>query len=833
MPSAAPCAHCGLPVPPGLLEPAAEHQFCCNGCRTAYQVIHEAGLERYYRLRADTDAPEQPATTSGAGFADLDDPALLELYASSEPDGDRAIELYLEGVHCAACVWLVERLPAVVDGVRECRLDLGRSVATVRWDPATVPLSTAARFLDRIGYRPHPFRGREARELERREERAMLLRLGVAGAIAGNVMLLAFALYGGAFHGIEPVYARLFRVVSALLATPAVAWCALPFLRGAWGALATRRAHMDLPIAVGLLAGYLGGVVNTIRGTGEVYFDSVTVLVFLLLAGRHLQRRQQRRAARAAELLAALTPTAARLIDGETVREVAVAALAAGDLVEVRPGESIPVDGVVEAGRSTVDRSLLTGESVPEPVAPGAPVHAGTSNVLAPLRVRVGRTGAETRLGRLMTLVEDAARRRAPVVRLADRLSGVFVTVVLGLAVVTLIGWSLRDPAHALEHTIALLIVACPCALGLATPLAVAAAIGRAASAGILIKGGDALEALARPGHIVLDKTGTLTEGRLRLVEWHGDETLRPLVATVEAQVAHPVAAALAAGLAIPDSPTPTVTDLALHGGRGVTARCDGVDLVVGSPPFVLAQAADPGDHWQIEARTLAEAGMTPVLVAAHGEVRAAAGLSDPLCPEAAAAVGALLAGGWTVEVLSGDAPATVEATVRSLGLDGVTARGGTTPEAKAERIRELAERGPVVMVGDGVNDAAALAGATVGVAVHGGAEAAMAAADVYLTTPGLAGLEELLEGAAKTMAVIRRNIAFSLVYNVVAVGLAMAGLMHPIAAALLMPASSLTVVASSYRARTFGGRKQLNRRLGSTTPPEGSSAAAGGNLGP
>jgi Cu2+-exporting ATPase len=797
------CDHCGLPVPAALIAEGAERQFCCQGCRFVYEAIHEQGLERFYELRDESEADSPPARTTDRSYREFDDPAFRQRYCRDLASGERYTELYLEGVHCAACVWLVERVPVVSQGVVEVRLEVGRARATVRWDPEKVELSAVARLLDSLGYPPHPYRRAAARDLARREDRAMLVRIGVAGAVAGNVMLIAFALYGGMFHGMEREYSTLFRWSSLLLSLPAVLWCANVFYRGAWAALRTRALHMDLPISLGILAGSAWGAWNTIRGAGEIYFDSVTVLVFLLLVGRLIQRRQQRAASDSAELLFSLTPTSARRVEKGEVQEVPLEALAPGDLVEARAGDAVPADGVVEEGRSSLDLSLLTGESRPVAIEEGGRVHAGTTNLASRLLVRVESTGEDTRVGRLMRMVEEASRRRAPVVALADRISGWFVLGVLILAAVTVAIWLRLDPAHAVDHAVALLIVTCPCALGLATPLAVSAAIGQASRVGILVKGGDVLEALARPGRMWLDKTGTLTEGRTALRSWWGEEEVRPLVAAVEAHSSHPIALGFAEALG--PAPEELHAEILQTTGGGLEGRVGEREVTVGSPLFVERAAGGLPAGARGEVERLTASGLSPVAVAVDGRVAAVAGFGDELRPDAAATLARIRRSGWKVGILSGDHPEVVAAVAERLALAESDCRGGVLPEQKLEVVREEEGRRTVAMVGDGVNDAAALAAATVGIGVHGGAEAALAAADVFLARPGTRPVARLLEGSRRTMGVIRRNLLLSLVYNLAGASLAMAGLISPLLAAILMPASSLTVITSSYRARTFG----------------------------
>ncbi|MCY2986736.1 MAG: heavy metal translocating P-type ATPase metal-binding domain-containing protein, partial [Planctomycetota bacterium] len=544
------CTHCGLPVPRGLLDATRAEQFCCAGCRAVYAMLQGCGLERFYRLRDATDAEPEPARTTDRQYREFDDPVFRNLYCQPTGDGLQTCELYLEGVHCAACVWLVEKLPRVAPGVVEARLDLRRSLVRICWVDSQISLARIARTLDSLGYPPHPAKDAQARTRRKQEDQRFLIRIGVAAACMGNVMTLAFALYGGVFTGIEAQYSQLFRWTSMVFGLIALAGPGNLFLRGAWAALRTRTAHLDVPIALGLTAGGLAGTANAIAGRGEIYFDSLTMLVFLLLVGRWIQRRQQRWANDALELLFSLTPTAARRVAADGVREVPIEAIGPGDLVEVRAGDAIPTDGVVVAGQSTVDQSLLTGESRPMLVLPEDRVQAGTVNLGARLLVRVEAVGDQTRVGKLVRLVEECSRNRAPLVQFADRVAGRFVVVVLALSAITLGLWLWREPARAIDHAVALLIVTCPCALGLSTPLAVSVALGRAARRRILIKGGAALERLAQRGTIVLDKTGTLTAGRTTVVSWFGDDGAKPLVVALETHSAHPLARALVAAFA-------------------------------------------------------------------------------------------------------------------------------------------------------------------------------------------------------------------------------------------------------------------------------------------
>ncbi len=804
------CIHCGLPVPAGLVQQNASEPFCCQGCRTAHAIIREAGLADYYALRDRIGATNQSATGRGGKYEEMDDETFHDLYVTrDQPTIDRT-EFYLEGIHCAACVWLVERLPRVIDGVIEARVHLTNATVSIKWQHDQVLLSRIAQALDRLGYAPHPHTEDSRQKARQRENRRQLGNLAVAAACAGNIMLIAVALYAGMFSGMEAEHRNLFRWTSAALGGLAVLWPGSVFFRGAWSAIRTRTPHMDLPVALGLGVGCAAGVFNTITGTGEVYFDSLSVLVFLLLLGRWIQFRQQQKAADSVAMMNAVTPRTAHRVEQGQLRDVPVEALRVGDVIAIDPGETISADGTILRGRSTVDQALLTGESTPILVEPGDEILAGAVNLSAPLRLQVDAAGYDSRIGRLVRMVEDAALTKAPIVQMANRMGGYFVVVVMLLALGTAIYWSQDGLAISVERSVALLIVACPCALALATPLALAVAQGRAAKRSIVIKGGETLERLSRPGRIWLDKTGTLTEGRMIVRRWHGPDDVRPLLAALESHASHPIADAIVA--AVRESSPVTVVDNLdafeqVH-GAGVLGCVDGRPIVAGSADFMRTHGVELQADDQRRFNAIIADGLTPVLVAVDGRFSTLIGVGDQIRADAASAVRALLARGWRLGILSGDHPQIVDQVASRIGLSGTEVFGGVTPERKLAIVKESLQEGTVVMVGDGVNDTAALAAATVGVAVHGGAEVSLNAATVYLGREGLEPLVELIDGARATVRVIHLNFAASLSYNVVAVTLAATGWINPLVAAILMPLSSLTVVGLSLGSRVFGGRR-------------------------
>jgi len=797
------CDHCQLECVPSETIRVGEQKFCCAGCRAVADTLRELGLDEFYALRDDS-AQRAPASIvpDSRSYERYDDPEVVRDLERVDDDGVRHVDLMIEGAHCAGCVWVLEQLPRLLPMVASARLELPRGILRVSLRNGERALSKLFAMINRLGYTAHPLRGGDELSWRRAEERRHILRLGVAFACFANAMLFAFALYGDHFQGMSEEWRRNFRLLGFLCSVLALVLPGRVFLSGALASLRARRPHMDLPVAIALSIGTLWGGANSLRGVGEVYFESLTAVIFLLTIGRYLQFRQQRAAADSIELLYSMTPRLANRVESGVARVVPVDTLAQGDIVEVAPGETVPADGVIATGRSDFDDALMSGESTPKTLGVRDDVVAGSINISDTVRVRVVRTGADTRLGKLLSRMRSEITSRTAVVRLADRAAHRLVVGVLALSVLTFVWWSRVSFGVAAENAIALLIVTCPCALGLATPLAIEVALGLAARRGILVKNGDVIERLSRGGLVVFDKTGTLTSGIATLVEFNGDRTALDDAAALERGLAHPYARAVV-GAASKDART--VSQRRCVTGGGVLGNVDGKSITVGNAGFLDSLGITRDRERVAVSSRFAEAGLAPVEIAVNHHVVATCGFGDPPRANASALVRSLRNLEFECSLLSGDDPRIAARVAASIGIGAEACEGGASPERKIAAIAEAKLRHElVVMVGDGVNDAAALAKADVGVALKGGAEASLEAADVYLARGDIADLEQLIVGCRRTMGVVRGNLIASLSYNLVAATLAVCGVLHPWMAAVLMPLSSLTVVALSFRRRTF-----------------------------
>jgi Cu2+-exporting ATPase len=671
----------------------------------------------------------------------------------------------IEGLRCASCVWVTEKVLERTDGVLAATVSYASGRATLRWDPARTDLPALARRIAALGYRPRPL------DLAGGPDRGLLARLGVAAIGALAIMGLYEGLYAGWWYGsMDPAYAALFRWTSLLIATPVALWCATPFYAGAWAGLRHRVLHMDLPVALGIVVLYLHGAAATVR-QGDGYLDSMAMLVALLLGGRMLEARGRRRAADAATALAGTVPRTARRAVGDAIETVPVSALLAGDRIDLGAGEEIGADGVVAEGTGQVRMALLTGESEPVPVAPGDRVVAGAVLLDGALTVEVEAVGEATLVHRMASALQAAGDARARPTA-ADRIAPWFTAATLAAAVATLAGVLLFGSAdEAVARTVAVLVVACPCALALAQPLAAAAGLGAAARRGVLLRSTDAFLSLNGISLVALDKTGTVTGGEPAVTR--ADDAVLRIAAGLERYSSHPIARAIVAETTRRDIPLPRATAVRELAGVGIEGVVD-------------------GRRWELRS---GGAGVVHLAGAEGraGEIR----LSDATRGDAAETVAALRARGLRVVLLTGDHAEVARRTAREAGIEEVIA--GADPETKRATVRRWqACSEQVLFAGDGLNDGPGLAAADVGLAMGHGAASSILVADGIVATAALRPLLAAFRAAAVTRRVVRFNHAQSLLYNLVAVGAAMAGLVTPLVAAVLMPLSSAVVIASA-----------------------------------
>ena len=799
------CFHCGLPVPPGARYAVPidgrSQPMCCRGCEAVAAAIVAAGLTDFYRHRtASSRRAEDLVPESLRAMALYDRPDLQKDFVRAESEHVRDAALMMEGIVCAACVWLNERHVNRLPGVLEFRVNYSTHRARLRWDERRIRLSEILAAIAAIGYVAHPFDPRRQEVLQRRERTVALRRLAVAGLGSMQVMMLAVGLYAGDYQGMEEWVRTFLRWTCLVLSVPVVTYAALPFHRAAWRDLRRRQLGMDVPVSLAIATAFAASVWYTWRGGGEVYYDSVTMFAFFLLAGRFLEMTARHRAGQISEALVRMLPATATRLAGDRSEEVVpVAELAPGDRVLVRPGETVPADGRIEEGASSVDESLLTGESLPLPRGAGEWLIGGAINVESPLVMRIEKVGADTALSAIVRLLDRAQGEKPRLALLADRIAGWFVAALLVVATAVLLAWwSARDFDTAFRITLSVLVVTCPCALSLATPTAIVAATGALTRLGLLTTRGHALETLARATHVIFDKTGTLTRGRLQVVaiEPTGAREARhclALAAALERGSEHPVGRALAEAAG---STVPGATGLRNTPGSGVEGRIEGRRYRVGRPEFAAGLSAAP-----FADRSDLDAASTWVALGDESGLLAWFRLADSPRPDAAAAVAALRSRGLTVELLSGDRPEAVAHVARELAI--TDAVGGMSPQDKLERLRHLQAQGRVVaMVGDGVNDAPVLAAAQVSLAMGSGTQLAHATADMVLLSERLDHLARGVDMARKTLAIMRENFAWAIGYNLLALPLAAGGWLTPWMSALGMSFSSLLVVVNALRLR-------------------------------
>ncbi|MEZ5727735.1 MAG: heavy metal translocating P-type ATPase [Burkholderiaceae bacterium] len=837
------CFHCGLPVDqPGRWHVRVDHEerpMCCAGCQAVAEAILAAGLDDYYRHRATPVAGAASVPPELEQLSLYDAPEIQAGIVRERHDESGTlceVSLAVEGMRCGACVWLLERALAAEPGVSEASVNFATERATVRWSPALTQLSTLLERFQGLGYRARPFDVRRREAAIRATSRDYIRRLFIAGIGMMQVMMYALPGYTSEPGEIDEPLVRLMRWASLVLTLPVVLYSARPFFAGAWRDLRARSPGMDVPVALGIGAAFVASLHASLTGRGEVYFDSVTMFVFLLLGARYLEWIARRRAGRALDEIAGAAPEqATRLLDptpgdpatgsqdaAEARTETVPAArLAIGDRIRVAPGERVAVDARLRVERASIDQSLLTGEPIPVLMRAGDMVPGGAVNAGDPIELEVVRQAADSTLSTIERLIERGASEKPRIERVADRVATVFVTALLALAALVYAGWSIVDPERAFPVAIAVLVVSCPCALSLATPAAIAAATGSLLRRRILMSRGQTLETLATCTDVVFDKTGTLTRGEpeLAIVQVADDAdraVVLTLAAALEESSSHPFARALRRA-APPSGTVPRLAQRRDQAGFGVAAEVlvaggQSRRVALGTATWCALSEAEASAWRQRPATTADGESIAPGKLADTSEaflvqddvsdqphVLARFGFVDPIVDAAPDLVQTLKAADLHLHLLSGDRAVSANAVAASLGIETVSS--GADPAAKLAYVEALqAEGRRVLMVGDGINDAPVLARADASIAVGRATALARTAADVIVLGPDIRAIASLIDTSRRALRIVRQNLGWAVAYNTVAIPAAALGLVPPWAAAIGMAVSSLAVALNALR---------------------------------
>ncbi len=808
------CDHCLLEVPDSEIIFAEikglKKAFCCNGCEGIYNLINCEGLEEFYKKRRLwTPGPAEDKPLDIAAFNEN----LRHVENGIETD------IILDGIRCASCVWLNEKILMRTKGVTYAGVNYATHRARIRWNPEETGLDKILLRIRSVGYTPKPFAEKAYEKELESKKRDLLIRFGTAAFFSMQLMLYSIALYAGYFQGIDKETKDIFHLISLLLTTPVLFYSGRPFINGAVTGIRHLNFNMDVLITTGAGSAYLYSIYEMLSG-GKVYFDTAAMIITLILLGRYIEAGAKGKASQALTHLLSLGPKEARVVKGlesgvkisgsrkRNSEMVSLSSIKADDLIHVVPGEKIPLDGIVTEGSSEVDESMLTGEAKPVSKTAGSEVFCGTQNLYGSFIFKVKKTAGDTVLSQIIKTVEDAQARRAPVQTAADRVVGYFVPGVLLLSLATYIYWAFQcgvTADDAVMNAVSVLVIACPCALGLATPLAILAGTTCGASKGILIKGGDVIEKSKNIGVVVLDKTGTITEGRPVLASFRGigisDADALRLASSLERLSEHSIGKAIVS--ASKGLEPYEVSGFTACPGRGIKGEINGKTAMLGNRSFMEADGIAPAVNSELlsEIKPHESSGATVVYLSFGGNPAGIFSVADTVRKEAADVVQALKHKGFDVVMVTGDNSYTAEAVAKAVGIDSVKAQ--VSPVEKAEGIKRMQENGKrVIMVGDGINDAPALVQADVGIAMGRATDIALESSDMVLMRNDLRLLPDALTLSKKTFLIIKQNIFWAFFYNAVSVPLAVMGMLHPIVAAGAMAFSSLSVVGNSLRLR-------------------------------
>ena len=788
------CSHCSLPIPSGarVVDRTGneEHHFCCQGCRGAFAMITGAGLDSFYNKRQW----EEPGTPDGA-FETVYNAEYLDTFVSEIDDG-REISFIVSGIRCAACIWLIESILGKIPGVADATVNYGTHRGRVRYDPDQTSPTLLFQVMTGLGYIPKPFTQDAVRILQEQESRSMLIRFGTAAFLSMQLMGYSIALYGGYFSGMDQETRQLMQYFAALVATPVVFFSGAPFLHGAWRSLKNRAPNMDLLIAMGVLTAYIYSLGALLFG-GEIFFETSAMIITLILLGRIFENSARKKAYSGIDKLFNITPDTARLIKGDETIVVTSSQLQTGDMILVRPGDRLPADGILLDNQTEVDESVLTGEADPVLKKKNDTLLSGSLNVSTAVRIQVTQPAGSSFMARIARMVEEAQNRKAPVQGLADRVATMFIPTVILIALATALYWSLTSQDHvtALLTGISVLVVACPCALGLATPTAILVGTSISAGRGILFRGGDTLEATSRLTVAGFDKTGTLTESFPLVEAIHTEKgsnlELLELAARIEAGSSHPIARGIQQK-ALQEGIRVATEGGIIIPGKGVQLDTDQGTFLAGSRALLQKNSITVPD-------TVNTSALSEVHITEAGQYKGCIFLGSRLRPGAKETIRKIADLGLKTFLLTGDHLLSAKYIAGRAGIESYTAN--MSPAEKTEWVqaqRKASEH--VLMVGDGVNDAPALSAASVGCALSGGTDVALETSDLVLMHNDLSQLPEAIRLARKTLSIIKQNLFWAFSYNLVAIPLAASGKLAPVYAAAAMAGSSLCVVANSLR---------------------------------
>ena len=789
------CSHCKLEFDESVMivkeEDGKKLYFCCKGCEGVYTLLNSQGLDSFYEKLGSNKL--EPAKVNFSDLDRFDSEGFTKKYVRQTSDGFNEVSLIIEGIHCSACVWLNEKVLHQSEGVIEANINYTNNKAKVVWDSDVISLSKIVEIIRAIGYNAYPYdpKVQEEKALKLRNDYYSRILVGVFATM--NIMWIAIAQYTGFFTGMERSHKNILNVAEFVLATPTLFYSGWIFFRGAYYGLKNKFINMDVLVSAGALLAYIYSVYAMITETGEVYFDSVTMIITFVLVGKYLEILSKKRAVDTLDKIVGTMPTEVMVVSSDKKELKAVESIEVGNLIEVKPGEKIVIDGIITKGSALIDMSFLTGESEAILKRVGDEIVSGSIVVDSVIEYKASKVANDSMVNTINELLSDAITKKPKIEQLANQVSGYFSVTILAIAIVTFIWWMIAGVGfeQSLITAISVIVIACPCALGLATPMATLVGISRLAKDGILFKEASRLETMAKATTLVVDKTGTITEGNPRVVKKEiFSDFDKSLIYTLAISSNHPISKAIANYIKDEYSVKELeLKDVKETQAKGVMAKFEGKEILGGN----LELLKSSGIEFNINSSN------SLYIFAINGEVVAVFELKDVIKSGAKEFIKTIKESGLKVIMLTGDRESVAKEIAKEVGINEVKAN--LLPQDKANYIDKLHENGEVViMVGDGINDSIALAKSDIAIAMGSGADVALEVSDVVLLNNKLESLQKAFLISKRVFRAIKENLSFSLVYNIVVIPLAVAGFVNPLFAALAMSLSSLIVVGNSFR---------------------------------